>query len=112
MAITKLPDYPARLGDKQMVVANITGPASYASTGQPIGVVNNQTGIALLGMGSIDFVNTSMSVSGTYNIIAQPSGIGSRKVWNLFWIVTATGVPVAAATNLSTETAAIEVIGR
>lgn len=113
MGFTKLADYPARLGDKQLIVGDWTGPNPYvAATGQPIGAANNQTGIAFVGLGSIDFIFGCVSNSGTYSVEGKPSGTGSRKTWNLIWIVVATGVPVADATNLSAETVKLGVIGR
>lgn len=113
MSITRLADYPAHAGGKEIIVANVTGPASYvAATGQPVGSVNAQTGISVLGLGSIDFINGSASISGTYSVVGQPTGTGSRKVWNLIWIVNSTGVPVANGVNLSAETVSIEIIGR
>src|ERR1700754_4410900 len=89
MADTKLPDYPARLGDKQLVVVDHTGPASYVTGGETIGAANNQTGIAIQGMGALDLIigTGNLTVSGTYSVTAQPSGTGSRKTWLLKWII-------------------------
>lgn len=82
-----LPDYPARMGGKVMVVGDYTGPSSYATTGDVIGVTNNLTGVSIAGLASIDQIegSGSSSVSGLYGVSAQPSGLGSRKTWRLFW---------------------------
>lgn len=87
MADTKLYDYPARLGDKQLVVVDHTGPSSYSTGGETIGASNNQTGISLLGLSGIDAIigSGTFSVSGNYIVYAQPSGTGSRKTWSLVW---------------------------
>ena len=86
MADVKLADYPARLGDKQMVVVDHTGPASYTSGGETIGNSNNLTGISTQGLSGLDFVDImDVSVSGNYTLATQPTGAGSRKTAKLLW---------------------------
>lgn len=94
-----LPDYPARLGPKQMVVGDYTGPTSTLVTGDVIGVTNNLTGVTVAGLSAIDQIegSGSFSVSGAYSIQAKPSGLGPRKTWNLFW--NALGSVVSVAQN-------------
>lgn len=88
MADTKLADYPARLGDKQLVVVDHTGPASYVQGGETVGQINNQTGISIQGLSSIDIIigSGASSLSGLYLVSAAPTGLGSRKTWTLKWL--------------------------
>ncbi len=85
-----LPDYPARLGGKVMVVGDYTGPTSTVASGDVIGATNVYDGITIAGLSSIDQIegSGSMSVSGAYSVQLKPSGKGSRKTWNLFWNAT------------------------
>jgi len=86
MGDTKLPDYPARLGDKQQIVTDHTGPASYPAGGETLGVLNNSTGVTAQGLSSIDFLDVmDVSVSGNYFVNSQPSGAGTRKTAKLLW---------------------------
>jgi hypothetical protein len=105
MAFTKLPDYPGQIGGKLLIEGDWTGPANYLGV-EVIGQVNNMTGQTIAGLGSIDQVlgSGSFSVSGAYQVFAQPSGAGPRKTWNLFWNGTggvATVVQNAAGTGMT-----------
>ena len=82
-----LPDYPARMGGKQMVTGDYTGPSSYAITGDTIGVTNNLTGVDIAGLSAIDQIigSGSATISGGYTLQFQPSGKGIRKTWKAFW---------------------------
>jgi len=96
-----LPDYPARLGPKQMIVGDYTGPTSTLVTGDVIGVTNNLTGVTIAGLSAIDQIEGSgnYSVSGAYWVQVKPSGLGPRKTWNLFW--NASGGVVSVAQNVA-----------
>ena len=83
---TKLADYPARLGDKQQVVVDHTGPALYAAGGETIGASNSMTGITVQGLSALDFVDMmDLTVSGNYSLATQPTGNGHRKTVKLLW---------------------------
>lgn len=104
MADTKLPNYPARLGDVQLQMCDHTGPASYSVGGETLGAINNMTGITALGLGSLDGIwgSGSYSISGNYWIQAVLLGKGSRKTWKLVWnlqnaSVTAVAITVGAS---------------
>lgn len=101
MADTKLNDYPARLGDKQWVIVDHTGPASYTTGGETLGNANAFTGVSAQGLGSIDAVlpGAGVSVSGNYTFAAQPTGAGSRKTWNLLWYYAAAASGVTGVTS-------------
>ena len=103
MAWTSLNGYPANLGGKVARVAYIKGPTSYVNgTGQTI--IDSS-------FRSLDYVCASMTVSGTYNVQAQPKTAGAGQTWYLRWFVTATGAEVTNATNLSAETVQFMVVG-
>ncbi len=90
---------------------NYTGPASYANPGgDEIDTVGNANGNQT-GLRNIDAVFSTVSVSGTYFIIAGASGKGPNKTWFLHWYVGSTGAEVANGTPLNTETAVIGVVG-
>lgn len=100
MADTKLADYPARLGDKQLVMVDHTGPASYTVGGETLGQINNQTGITAMGLSSLDGIwgSGSYSVSGNYWVQAVVTGKGSRKTWKLIWNLQDVSTAVIAIT--------------
>jgi hypothetical protein len=84
MSLTKIDSFP--FGQGKYMPVDYTGPLSYLVTGDPIGVNNNQTGIAALGLSTIDNIEAGgFSISGAYQVFAQPTGKGSRKVWNMLW---------------------------
>lgn len=118
MAETKLPDYPARLGDKQLVVVDHKGPASYATGGETLGVASNLTGVSAQGLSGIDLVVGApmVAVSGNYWVLAKAVGAGPQKTWKLLWFTASAGVPtltqVTATTDLSAEVVKLGYIGR
>lgn len=84
MALNKIDSFP--FGQGKYMPVDYAGPASYLITGDPIGVNNNQTGIAALGLSTIDNIEAAgFSISGAYQVFAQPTGKGSRKVWAMLW---------------------------
>lgn len=116
MADTKLDSFPVGAG--KLIPVNHSGPASYTTGGETIGTTNNQTGITVLGLGSIDMVlgSGSLSVSGNHWVVVQPTGNGARKTYKLLWFTATAGVPsltqVANATNLSAETVVLGFVGK
>lgn len=112
MADTKLPNYPARLGDVQLQMCDHTGPASYTVGGETLGAINNMTGITALGLGSLDGIwgSGSYSLSGNYWVQAVLLGKGSRKTWKLIWnlqdtVTTIVAVPLTGSPMAYTATA-------
>lgn len=79
------------IGQGKILPVDHTGPASYTTGGETIGTLNDLTGIALLGLGSIDILlgSGSLSVSGNYSVQAQPIGAGVRKQVKLKWLYAA-----------------------
>lgn len=116
MGDTRLDSFP--IGAGKLLSVDHTGPVSYSTGGETLGVINNQTGIALLGLGSIDMVlgSGSLSISGNYWVIVQPVGKGSRKTFKLLWFTATAGVPsftqVTSAFNLSGETVRLGYVGK
>jgi len=106
------------IGAGKILPVDHTGPASYTTGGETLGNINNMTGISVAGLGSLDMIlgSGSLSVSGSYWVIVQPVGTGSRKTFKLLWFTAAAGVPsltqVAAATNLSAETVRLGYMGK
>lgn len=76
------------IGAGKLIPVDHTGPALYTAGGETLGVINNMTGVSVVGLGSIDEVlgSGSLSVSGNYTVQAQPTGTGSRKTFKLIWI--------------------------
>ena len=91
-----------------------TGPAAYTTGGEVLGTPNALNGITSVGLGSIDFIHGSgsLSISGNFYIRFKPNGTGSRKTWNLLWYPVGTDTQVAAGTNLTGETVEIVYVGR
>lgn len=115
MANTTLGIYPA--GQSKNIIVDHTGPASYTTGGETFGNLNNQTGITLLGLAVLDFVDVQgPSVSGNYSAVVQITGTGERKTCKIIWVTATAGIPsttqVTAATNLSGETIRLMVTGR
>lgn len=74
------------VGAGKLVPVDHTGPVSYTTGGETLGAVNSITGLAAVGLGTLDAVlPTAISVSGNYSVAAQPSGTGSRKTFKLKW---------------------------
>lgn len=120
MADKALPDYPARLGDKQLVVVDHTGPASYTTGGETLGNATTSNGVAITGLSAIDEIegSGSLSISGNFFVLAQPTGTGMRKTWKLLWFAVTlpagvlTLTQVANAASLAAETVRLGYIGR
>lgn len=116
MADTVLERYP--VGGGKLVAVDHSGPASYTSGGEMLGANNSITGMAAVGLGSIDAVlgSGSLTVSGNHWVIAQPTGTGSRRTVKLLWFTASSGVPtltqVSASTDLSGETVRLVYVGR
>ena len=115
MANTLLASFPT--GQGKNLIVDHTGPASYATGGETIGSINNQTGISFLGLATLDFVDIQgPSVSGNYAVISQGTGTGERKTSKLIWVTATSGIPsttqVTNGTNLSAETVRLMVTGR
>lgn len=79
MQLTLLHGYPDLIGKRSAWCGYGNGPKSYVPlTGDPLVVPQFQY--------YIDNVNGSvMSVSGNYQIIAKPSGVGPRQTWAAIW---------------------------
>lgn len=90
------------IGAGKLLPVDHTGPASYTTGGETLGSINNQTGISLLGLGSIDMVigSGNISSSGNYQVFAQQTGSGSRKTFNLLWF----GSPGSSGSGVSSVT--------
>jgi hypothetical protein len=106
------------VGQGKMIPVDHAGPTSYATGGETLGSINNQTGITVLGLGTLDDVlgSGSVSISGNYGVIVQPVGKGEQKTFKLIWVTATAGIPsttqVAAAVDLSAETVKLVYIGR
>lgn len=97
MNITFLKGYPDRVGKRETFCGYGIGPTSYSQTTKdPLNFPVFQ--------GYVDFIHSSISVSGTYALRWQPSIGGPRATWKATWIVLSTGNEVANAVNLSAET--------
>lgn len=90
------------VGSGKIIPVDHTGPASYATGGETLGTTNNFTGISVVGLGSLDMVlgSGSLSDSGNYQVQVQPSGTGVRKTFKLLWFAASgtTGSAVAGTT--------------
>jgi len=95
---------PEKIGQRELLVANGTGPKSYSQT----------TGDAILlppGL-YIDWVSSGgLTVSKTYYTRAYPAALGGRAAWTFKWYVTATAAEVAGAVDLSAEQLQFIMIG-
>ncbi len=103
-------------GQGRLIPVDHAGPASYTTGGETFGNSNVFTGVAALGLGSLDNVIGGPSLSGNYFVYAIPSGTGERKTFKLVWVTATTGIPtttqVTAAVDLHAETVRLLVIGR
>jgi len=97
-------------GGHGAIFLNYTGPASYDQAGDQIQSVSASAG-SQTGLRNIDAVIVGMTVSGTYYLKAQPTGVGPVKTWNIHWYVSATNAEVAGGVNLSAETSIVTVVG-
>lgn len=102
MADTILPGYTSdRLSNKKVIVVDIDGPASYNNTGT-YATSGQVLTAAELGVGGIDTILPSQSSNGLNEIaVSFTAKGGAQPSVAIHWIVTATGVEVANAVNLS-----------
>ena len=99
MQVTLFHGYPDRVGKRCTWCGTGPGPKSYVGGNSP-------TDQVLVGpfQFQIDSVtDVSISSTGTHYAVAQPSVAGIRATWNLRYFITATGVEVANAVDLSAE---------
>ncbi len=112
----KIIDGPFTIGQGKAIPVDHVGPASYTTGGETFGNINNQTGIAILGLSTLDNVIGGPSLSGNYFVYCIPSGAGGRKTFKLVWVTATTGIPtttqVTTAVSLVLETVRLLVIGR
>lgn len=73
------------IGAGKLIPVDHTGPASYATGGETLGAINNQTGVTAQGFGAIDMVVGGVSLSGLFEVVGQMTGKGARKTWLLIW---------------------------
>jgi hypothetical protein len=99
MQITFLHGYPDYIGKRFAYVGYGSGPASYVTGGDPITLPRYDN--------YIDLPYVAVSQSGTYWLVPIPSAVGARAAWKYKWVVIATGLQVAAATNLYAESAQV-----
>jgi hypothetical protein len=98
MQLTLLKGYPDFVGKRATFVGFGSGPASYSpTTGDLITLPMPNFYIDAIAGGTIN------SVSGLNFAKVQPSGVGPRMKWTLFWFVTSTGAPVGSGVSLATE---------
>ena len=118
MADTVLDRYT--IGAGKILPVDHTGPVTYVAGGETLGNINNMTGISVVGLGSLDMVlgSGSLSVSGNYWVMVKPSGTGVRKTFILQWFLASAGVPTlteaggSSHINLSGETVRLGYVGR
>ncbi len=105
------------IGQGKAIPVDHTGPVSYTTGGETVGNINNQTGITMLGLATIDYVGVEgMAASGSYWVMAQPVGNGEGKTFKLIWFTASAGVPtltqVSAAVDLSAQHVRLLIVGR
>lgn len=99
MNVTLFHGYPDRVGKRCTWTGTGNGPASYVGGNAATDpLVINQFQFYVDAVTEI-----SISVSGNYYAMAQPTVAGIRSSWNLRYFTTATGAEVANSTNLSAE---------
>ena len=104
MNLNLYPGYPDRIGKRFAFAGWGIGPTSYNTT--------TKDPIALPGFQNyIDVLHGAITVSGTYQLRAIPSGKGPRATWKLVWVTASTQTEVTAATNLSGETVILGGLG-
>ena len=94
------------IGAGKILPVDHTGPASYVTGGETLGVINNMTGISVVGLGSLDMVlgSGSLSDSGNYQVTVQPTGKGVRKTFLLLWYYAGTNSGVTGVTSSGSPT--------
>lgn len=105
------------IGQGRYIPVDHSGPKSYTTGGETLGVSNSMTGVTTNGLGILDqVVVCSVAISGNYAVYVQPVGKGERKTFKLIWVTATAGIPsatqVTAATDLSAETVRLAYIGR
>ena len=104
------------IGQGKALPVDHGGPKSYTTGGETFGSSNAQTGVSVLGLGSLTNVIGGPANSGNYFVYAIPSGTGERKTFKLVWVTASSGIPtgtqVTAAVDLSAEVVRLLVIGR
>ncbi len=105
MLLTLLKGYPDFIGRRSALVGYGAGPSSYNQN------TGDQIALPLLNWYIDSVEGTPMSVSGTYFVRAQPSGVGPRQRWSLHWFVTSTGNEVSSLANLSAEQVQLRLTG-
>ncbi len=105
------------IGQGKAIPVDHTGPTSYTTGGETLGSINNQTGVTLLGLATIDFVGVEgVAASGSYWCMVQPVGNGEGKTFKLLWFTATAGVPtltqVTSTTDLSAQHVRLLVVGR
>jgi hypothetical protein len=99
MQLTLLHGYPDYVGRRQIFAGFGNGPTSYTGGSSPTDTI-----LVPRFQFYIDAIaEISISVSGTYYAIAQPSGVGPRATWYLRYFTASTGAEVSNSTNLSAE---------
>ncbi len=106
-------------GGHGIFLANYTGTNPYvnsgtfATSGEIIDAVGGLAGLAAANtpLRTIDFIPSSLSISGTYIIHYAPTAFEPVKRWLAHWYVIATGAEVANAVDLSAEKAIVLIIG-
>jgi hypothetical protein len=100
MNVTLFHGYPDRIGKRAAWAGTGNGPASYTGGSSPTDTLLLNAGLQFY----IDSVaEVSISVSGTYYSIAQPSTAGIRATWFLRYFTASSGAEVGNSTNLSAE---------
>jgi len=104
-------------GQGKLITVTHSGPSYYTTGGETLGTANNQTGITVAGLGTIDnIVATSVAQSGNYGVHVVPLGSGEQRTWKLLWVTATSFVPgttqVTSTTDLSAEKVQLTYIGR
>lgn len=91
------------IGSGKIIPVDHTGPASYVEGGETLGMINNQTGLSVAGLGSLDMVlgSGSLSLSGNYSVAVQATGTGVRKTFKLVWFTAEAGGGSVASVTIT-----------
>jgi hypothetical protein len=99
MQITPFHGYPDRVGKRANFCGTGNGPTSYTGGTSPTDKIT--VGVYQFYIDSIE--GSSISVSGNYYALAQPSAGGVRANWFMRYYTASTGAEVGNNTNLSAE---------
>jgi hypothetical protein len=100
MNVTLFHGYPDRVGKRSIWAGTGNGPASYTGGNSPTDQVLLNAGLQFY----IDCVTeVTISQSGTYYAVGQPTTAGIRSNWFLRYFTTTNGAEVGNSTNLSAE---------